>query len=106
MEFSDNQVNMLKKVSAENYISEITEHCEIMFPLLIPLQRKDDFRSCIQQSIVLAKKAGYTQRGPVRLYIDMMIILGSDFGKEPLFQSLKIKDQKVLPQIERSGFVE
>lgn len=94
MEFSDNQVNMLKKVSAENYISEITEHCEIMFPLLIPLQRKDDFRSCIQQSIVLAKKAGYTQRGPVRLYIDMMIILGSDFGKEPLFQSLKIKDQK------------
>lgn len=57
MEFSDNQVNMLKKVSAENYISEITEHCEIMFPLLIPLQRKDDFRSCIQQSIVLAKKS-------------------------------------------------
>lgn len=102
MEFSDNQVNMLKKVSAENYISEIIEHCEIMFPLLIPLQKKDDFRSCIQQSIVFAKKAGYTQRGPVRLYIDMMIILGSDFGREPLFQSLKIKYQKDLPQIERS----
>lgn len=102
IEFSDNQVNILKSISTENYIGEIIEHCEIMFPLLISLYVKDDFRSCIQQSIVLAKKASYTQRGPVRLYIDMMIMLGSDFEKEPLFHSFRIKDQKELPQIERS----
>ena len=102
MEFSDNQVNMLKKVSTENYISEITEHCGIMFPLLIHLQMKGDFRSCIQQSIVLAKKAGYTQRGPVRLYIDLMIIFGTNFDRDPLFQWLKMEERETFPQIERS----
>lgn len=102
MEFSDNQVDVLKKISIESYIDEIAEHCGVIFPRLIPLYRKEDFCSHIQQGITLAKKAGYTQRGPVRLYIDMMIILGANFERDPLFQGLKIEEQKCLPQIERS----
>lgn len=102
MEFSDNQVDMLKKISIESYIDEITEHCGVIFPRLILLHRKEGFCSYIQKGITLAKNAGYTQRGPVRLYIDMMIILGTNFERDPLLQRLKMEEQKVLPQLERS----
>lgn len=50
----------------------------------------------------MQKKAGYTQRGPVRLYIDMMIVFGANFERDPLFQWLKMEERKTLPQIERS----
>lgn len=102
MEFSDSQVDVLKKISFESYIGELTEHCGVIFPELISLNRKEDFRSCIQLGITLARKAGYTQRGPIRLYIDMMIILGMNFECDPLFHWLKTEEQKVLSQIERS----
>ena len=102
MEFSDDQVDVLKKISIENYINEVIEHCGVIFPRLIPLYSKVEFYSYIQQGITLAKKAGYTQRGPVRLYIDAMIIFGSGFEREPLFHSLGINEKKELSQIERS----
>lgn len=102
MKFSDDQVDVLKKISIESYIDEITEHCTDIFPRLIPLYRKEDVHYYIQQGITLAKKAGYTQRGPVRLYINMMILLGVNFECDPLFQWLKTEGGNTLPQIERS----
>ena len=102
MEFSDDQVDVLKKIAIESYIDEIVEHCGIIFPKLIPLYMKEEFYSYVQQGIILAEQAGYTQRGPVRLYIDAMIIFGSGFEREPLFHSLKIKEKRQPSQIERS----
>ncbi|MCK8353404.1 hypothetical protein LXA26_18025, partial [Erwinia amylovora] len=51
---------------------------------------------------VLAKESGYTQRGPVRLYLDMMIIFGSHFEQDPLFKKLMVEEDKNVSQIEKS----
>ncbi|ATZ10347.1 hypothetical protein [Erwinia amylovora] len=102
MEFSNSQVDVLKKLSFANYLNEIMQHYEIMFPLLIPLLKKECFRSFVEQGIVLAKESGYTQRGPVRLYLDMMIIFGSHFEQDPLFKKLKVEEDKNVSQIEKS----
>ena len=102
MEFSNSQIEVLKKLSFENYVNELMEHYEIMFPLLMSSLKKDEVRSFIEQGIVLAKKSGYTQRGPVRLYLDMMIIFGSKFEQDPLFQRLNVKEENNVSQIERS----
>lgn len=102
MEFSENQVSVLKSLSIENYISEVVGHCEILFPLLISSQKNDSLRSCIKKGVIFSNECGYTQRGPVRLYIDMMIMLGSHFESDPLFQSFKINRQEGIAQIETS----
>lgn len=72
-----------------------------MFPSLVRLLAKDEFRLFIEQGIILANKSGYTQRGPVRLYLDMLIIFGVDFEQDSLFQWLKIEREDV-SQIEKS----
>lgn len=103
MNFNEEQIIRLEKLSLRNYVCELVEHCMSLFPLLVSLQGQDSFRAYIEQLIIIAKKDGYTQRGPVRLYIDMMIIFGVRFGNDPLYQSFTIKKQEMnLSQIEKS----
>lgn len=63
-----------------------------MFPLLPFSWGADNLYSSIEMSIIQAKKAGYPQRGSVRLYIDMMIILGGGFEKDLLFKNSLISN--------------
>lgn len=54
-------------------------------------------------NIVRAKNAGYTQRGAVRLYIDMMIIFGEGFERDPLFKNIVTRNtNENLSQIEKT----
>ena len=102
MEFSENQVLLLEELSLANYISEITEHCRIIFPGLMPLFDRESLRKYFSHVINLAKQSDYTQRGPVRLYIDMTIMFGVRFEYDPLYRWLNNNIDHALPQLEKS----
>ncbi|CBA30531.1 hypothetical protein ACMSX5_003873 [Cronobacter turicensis] len=103
MEFSQSQVDLLKRMSFDSYVSELTEHAQSVLPGLISSVRLEDVRTYIEQGILFAQKMGYTQRGPVRLYIDMMLMFGANFGKDPLYQWLTGEcRENHLTQIEKS----
>ncbi|EEE2004611.1 hypothetical protein CI266_005067 [Salmonella enterica subsp. enterica serovar Kotte] len=92
MKFTEDQVTLLKKIALKNYIDELIEHIKFVFPLLPFSWGTDNLYSSVEMSIIQAKKAGYTQRGSVRLYIDMMIILGGGFEKDLLFKNSLISN--------------
>ncbi|EDX9487209.1 hypothetical protein LAN87_004408 [Salmonella enterica] len=103
MKFTEDQVTLLRKLSLKNYIDELVEHIKYVFPLLPFSCGADNLYSYIEMSIVRAKNAGYTQRGAVRLYIDMMIILGERFERDPLFKNIEARDiNENLSQIEKT----
>jgi len=84
IELCDPQIDLLKAFSLKKDTDDFIIHCRKMFPSLVTLQRKEHLRPYIEQSVELAKKAGFTQRGPVCVYMDMMIILGVGFERDPL----------------------
>jgi len=51
-------------------------HCEVI--------GDENVREIIQRSINKASKYGFTNRGPVRLYIDLTVMFGIDFDTDPL----------------------
>lgn len=103
IEFNEEQNELLKSLSFKNYISEVVLHCKVMYPKLVPLQGRESFSLNIEKSIALAKNAGFTQRGPVRLYIDMMILLGFNFEQDPQYQRAKFNDMNnTSSQLEKS----
>lgn len=74
-----------------------------MFPSLPFSCGANDLYSYIEMNIVRAKNAGYTQRGAVRLYIDMMIIFGEGFERDPLFKNIVTRNiNENLSQIEKT----
>ncbi len=84
MELSDHQVEWLKGFSLTRDIDEVIAHCQEMFPSLVALQGKAHLRSYGERGVALAKEAGFTEKGSVCLFIEMMIILGVGFEHDPL----------------------
>ncbi|CQH07443.1 hypothetical protein [Yersinia mollaretii] len=103
MAFSEGQLELLKTLSFKGYVSEVVSHCELMYPALVSLQGQERFSLHIEKAIALAKKTGFTQRGPVRFYIDMMILLGSNFEHDPQHQWAEFnKINSASSQLEKS----
>ncbi|ECJ2427910.1 TPA: hypothetical protein JDC26_004423 [Salmonella enterica subsp. salamae] len=103
MKFTEDQVTFLKKLSLKNYIDELIDHIKYVFPSLPFSCGANDLYSYIEMNIVRAKNAGYTQRGAVRLYIDMMIIFGVGFERDPLFKNIVTRNiNENLSQIEKT----
>lgn len=103
MKFTEDQVTFLKKLSLKNYIDELIDYIKYVFPSLPFSCGTNNLYSYIEMNIVRAKNAGCTQRGAVRLYIDMMIIFGEGFERDPLFKNIVTRNiNENLSQIEKT----
>ena len=86
---TDQQLKILEPYAYENYITELVEHCDKKFPHLRKTMGEEKLRQTLRQSVEKAKKNGFTQRGPVRFYIEMLIIFGWDFESDPQYPWIK-----------------
>lgn len=105
MDFTDKQVEILKEISYEKFVIEVMSHWKTAFPSILLRGDERIFYRYIREGIVLANKYGYSQRGPVRLYLDLMIISGVNFEKDPLFQWMNTEKGLSTSQIESSVYL-
>jgi hypothetical protein len=68
-----------------NYIDELVEHCHEFAPNLATALGEKRLKTALQLGIKKAETQGFTQRGTVRFYIDMMILFGGGFDNDPQF---------------------
>jgi hypothetical protein len=79
------QIAAFERVAIENYVVELAEHCRQYSPYLCRTLREEELNAAIREGIDRAEDQGFTQRGPVRLYVDLMIVLGSGFDSDPQY---------------------
>jgi hypothetical protein len=82
----DQQIKTLEDSLTRNFEDEMSRHVHEFTPMHCKVIGDAGVHDVIHRSIDAASKYGFTQRGPVRLYIDLTFMFGSDFDTDPLLQ--------------------
>ncbi len=84
-----------------SYIKEMIQHCKEFSPELCATLNDDQLSIAIHKAIQRANMHDFTQRGPVRLFIEMILLFGSDFYSDPQYPWIReiIKNNKDYTQI-------
>lgn len=79
------QMKAFEQVSLDAWLLELTQHCLDFSPHLFNTLSGDEPLTALRKGVCDAEEAGFTLRGPVRLYIDTMIVLGCGFTSDPQY---------------------
>lgn len=79
------QMEAFSQAALEAFETEMVVHCNDFSPQLCKVISEEQLRAAIRQAIDRARGYGFTNRGPVRLYIEMMLLFGSDFDNDPQY---------------------
>lgn len=96
------QFDVFRQLALHNFEDEMFLHLKQFNPKHTEIVSEPNVRQVIRKGMERAKKYGLTKRGPVRFYIELMYMLGSDFDTDPQYPWAEeilndpgIKDQKV-----------
>lgn len=105
IKITNEQLKQFKPYVFENYISELVDHCDKNYPYLKATLGEAQLRQTLTECVDKAEKHGYTQRGPVQFYIDMLIVLGIDCENDLQYPWIKqtIEKNKHLSQISQTS---
>jgi hypothetical protein len=82
------QMAIFEKDGARRFEDEMLAHSKEFSPRLCELIGDDQLQVALKQSIGRAKEYGFSNRGPIRLYIELMFLAGSDFDTDPQYPGL------------------
>lgn len=77
------QAEAFRQHHLKKFEDEMVEHLQKFCPRYWSVMGEADGRRVIQLGIERARKYGFTNRGPVRFYIELMLLFGSDFDTDP-----------------------
>ena len=81
----DAQIKALEQAAVENFALEMANHCREFSPYLTKTLNDEQLETAISHGIKKAESYGFDQRGPVRFYLDLMIVFGSSFDTDPQY---------------------
>src|SRR5437763_1382882 len=100
----DQQIKALENASVDSFIDELCSNCNEFAPGPTKVMFDDELEAAVKKGIERADEHGFDLRGPVRVFIDLMISFGSGFDTDPQYQwaseILAKKDE--LAQMERA----
>jgi hypothetical protein len=98
------QVEALREAAARNFETEMLEHLRGFAPRLCEIRGDEVIRQVIRSGIGAAGRYGLDQRGPVRLYIDLMFSLGCHFDTDIQlpWAAAALKDESIPDQAQRA----
>jgi hypothetical protein len=79
----ERQLTALGLLAQKNFVEQMVEHLLVFTPHHAQTLGPGALRQVIQLGIERAESYGYTLRGPVRFYIELMFQFGSDFDTDP-----------------------
>jgi len=84
------QMKVFEQAAWQQFEDEMVVHCK-KSPIRARLCKTigdEQLRVAIRQGIKRATTYGFTYRGPVRLYIELMFLFGSDFDTDPQYPAI------------------
>jgi hypothetical protein len=79
------QMEAFRKAAMLAFEGEMLVHLRDFSPPLFKTAGDDQMRRVVRLGIERAKTHGLTFRGPVRLYLELMLLFGSDFDTDPQY---------------------
>ena len=79
------QMGVLQEVALNSFESEMLEHLADFSPSLFKAVGEEGMRETIRFGIAKAANYGFTFRGPVRFYLELMLLFGSYFDTDPQY---------------------
>jgi len=80
------QMETFSKAAERNFENEMCEHLMTFSPLHCGTLGEPVIRRVVRTGMARAEEYGFTNRGPVRFYIELMIQLGTGFDTDPQLQ--------------------
>lgn len=97
------QFDALRQVPARSFENEMVTHLKAFNPHHARVIGEEGLRQVIRLGLEKAAGFGFTQRGPVRLYLEAIVMLGSDFATDPIYSwAGGILGDATAPQIDRA----
>lgn len=88
LKIRSDQIKVFEDVALQNFENEMMAHSKEFSPRLCEVIGDDQLRVALRQAMKRADSYGFTFRGPIRLYIDLMFLCGSDFDTDPQYPAL------------------
>jgi len=82
------QIKAFEKASIRSFEDEMVLHSQEFSAKLCEVIGEKQLRVALRQAIKRADSYGFTLKGPIRLYIELMFIFGSDFDTDPQFPAI------------------
>ncbi|MBK7353861.1 MAG: hypothetical protein IPJ05_10285 [Nitrosomonas sp.] len=79
------QMDVFKKTALLSFEDEMVEHLAKFSPPLYKVVGEEQMRKVIRLGMSQAAQYGFTYRGPVRLYLELMLLFGSYFDTDPQY---------------------
>lgn len=82
------QMKVFEQDALRRFEDEMVAHSKEFTPRLCEVIGDDQLRVALRQAIDRAGTYGFTNQGPVRLYIELMFLCGSDFDTDPQYSAV------------------
>ena len=83
MKIRKEQMAALDRAALKAFEDELVRHLQDFDPKHTTVLDEDGVRQVIRLGMERAAKYGLTNRGPIRFYIELMFLFGSDFDTDP-----------------------
>lgn len=84
------QMKVFERVALESFEDEMVEHSKEFTPRLCEVLGDEQLRVALRQAMERADTYGFTHRGPIRMFIEMMFLFGSDFATDPQYPAFGV----------------
>jgi hypothetical protein len=82
------QMKIFEEAARRRFEDEMVVHSREFAPKLCETLGEDQLRVALRQVMERAGGYGFTFRGPIRLYVELMFLFGSDFDTDPQYPAL------------------
>ena len=84
----EQQMKVFEAAALRNFEDEMVEHSKEFTPRLCEVLGEEQLRVALRQAMQRADAYGFTNRGPIRLYIELTFLCGSEFDTDPQYPAL------------------
>ena len=82
------QMKVFEQAARQAFEDKMMVHSKDFSPRLCGVLGDDQLRVAIRNAMKRAESHGFTKRGPVRLFIEMMFLFGSSFDTDPQYAAM------------------
>jgi hypothetical protein len=84
----DEQMKAFEQAARRRFEEQMMVHSKDFSPRLCDVIGDEQLRVAIRNAMSRAESHGFTNRGPVRLFIEMMFLFGSAFDTDPQYAAM------------------